>query len=212
MIEVKSTIEGTHPNLDVAEIVGVPRHTAVFPVVPVSPAQAQAPTPAPAPAPPPAPVSFPPPATFAPPSNPSPPPGNRPDFGAVAPPLGQTQPVPYVSAVPTPPPGSMANPTPIPNWNSQPAGFPPAAPARQAQGGQSGTDWERVIDNLQNLAEEALGNRSRKVKDILAASERSAPGVADAINQIPAISLLFVDSSRLEQLAAEMRSRVQGLV
>jgi hypothetical protein len=86
----------------------------------------------------------------------------------------------------------------------------PAEPVSEHKG--AGADWDNVIATLQGLAEEALGNRSRKVKDILGGAEHSRAGVEAAINQIPTISLLFVDSSRLESLAQEMRTKLDSLV
>ena len=76
---------------------------------------------------------------------------------------------------------------------------------------QVGVDWEQVITELQLMAEEALGNRARKVKEILAGAERSRQGVEEAIAQVPSISLLFVDSSRLEGLAEDMRVKLDSL-
>jgi hypothetical protein len=67
-----------------------------------------------------------------------------------------------------------------------------------------------IVTELQAMAEDALGNRARKVKDILGAADPSLAGVEGAIDQIPSISLLFVDSSRLEQLAQEMRARLKS--
>jgi Domain of unknown function (DUF4388) len=71
-------------------------------------------------------------------------------------------------------------------------------------------DWTAIVAELQAMAEDALGNRARKVKDILGAADPSLGGVEAAIDQIPSISLLFVDSSRLEQLAQEMRARLKS--
>jgi len=71
-------------------------------------------------------------------------------------------------------------------------------------------DWAAIVAELQAMAEDALGNRARKVKDILGAADPSLGGVEAAIDQIPSISLLFVDSSRLEQLAQEMRARLKS--
>jgi hypothetical protein len=71
-------------------------------------------------------------------------------------------------------------------------------------------DWAAIVAELQAMAEDALGNRARKVKDILGASDPSLAAVEAAIDQIPSISLLFVDSSRLEQLAQEMRARLKS--
>jgi hypothetical protein len=71
-------------------------------------------------------------------------------------------------------------------------------------------DWSSIVAELQAMAEDALGNRARKVKDILGAADPSLAGIEAAIDQIPSISLLFVDSSRLEQLAQEMRARLKS--
>jgi len=91
---------------------------------------------------------------------------------------------------------------------TQPAmpGVPPAPP--RPAGPQ--LDWATIVGELQAMAEDSLGNRARKVKDILGAAEQSLSGIEAAIDQIPSISLLFVDSSRLEQLAQEMRARLKS--
>jgi hypothetical protein len=78
-----------------------------------------------------------------------------------------------------------------------------------SSGGQQ-RDWSPIVSELQAMAEDALGNRARKVKDILGAADQSESGIEGAIDQIPSISLLFVDSSRLEQLAHEMRARLKS--
>ncbi|HKW60528.1 MAG TPA: hypothetical protein VJR46_12320, partial [Candidatus Dormibacteraeota bacterium] len=97
--------------------------------------------------------------------------------------------------------GGYAQPTP------QQMPVAPTAPPRSA-GPQ--LDWAAVVAELQAMAEDALGNRARKVKDILGAADPSLAGIEAAIDQIPSISLLFVDSSRLEQLAQEMRARLKS--
>jgi hypothetical protein len=86
----------------------------------------------------------------------------------------------------------------------------PTTPPRPSGGGGPQLDWAAVVAELQAMAEDALGNRARKVKDILGAADPSLPGIEGAIDQIPSISLLFVDSSRLEQLAQEMRARLKS--
>jgi hypothetical protein len=88
----------------------------------------------------------------------------------------------------------------------------PTAPpqARPSSGGGPQLDWAAIVAELQAMAEDALGNRARKVKDILGAADPSLAGIESAIDQIPSISLLFVDSSRLEQLAQEMRARLKS--
>ena len=84
------------------------------------------------------------------------------------------------------------------------------APTTPPQSSGPQLDWATIVAELQAMAEDALGNRARKVKDILGAADPSLGGVEAAIDQIPSISLLFVDSSRLEQLAQEMRARLKS--
>ncbi|HEY4865083.1 MAG TPA: DUF4388 domain-containing protein [Candidatus Dormibacteraeota bacterium] len=96
----------------------------------------------------------------------------------------------------------------------QPAASANSAPAeataqRPAATAVAGTDWDQVVADLQQVTEEQLGNRSRKVKDVLAAADRSQAGIEAAIDQIPSISILFVDASRLEALANDLRARLQ---
>jgi hypothetical protein len=186
MIEVKSAAETEHRPLDVDAVVG--------PKKPATRAPAAPPAPAPAPAPPPAPAA----AAPAPPSEPA----------AEAAPVGDTQSLPAaafqtmqieaaIRAVQ--PPAAPQRPEPLPPE-------PQAAPEPVVLQ----LDWEQVVQDLQTMADEALGNRARKVKDILAGAERSQAGVEGAIAQIPNISLLFVDSSRLEALAKDMQAKLQS--
>ena len=86
----------------------------------------------------------------------------------------------------------------------------PVAPTTPPRSAGPQLDWGAVVAELQAMAEDALGNRARKVKDILGAADQSLAGIEAAIDQIPSISLLFVDSSRLEQLAQEMRARLKS--
>ena len=89
-----------------------------------------------------------------------------------------------------------------------PPSMPVAPAAARSEGPQ--LDWAAIVAELQAMADDALGNRARKVKDILGAADPSLSGIEGAIDQIPSISLLFVDSSRLEQLAQEMRARLKS--
>ena len=104
----------------------------------------------------------------------------------------------------TPPPTTHPTPPSMPTMQVAPTASPPPA----ASGPQR--DWSPIVSELQAMAEDALGNRARKVKDILGAADPSEAGIEGAIDQIPSISLLFVDSSRLEQLAHEMRARLKS--
>jgi hypothetical protein len=144
-------------------------------------------------------------------------------------PRSQPQPAPIAMA-PAPEPMSSANPT-IPVMPAEPptaqiptggyAGYtqptqpsmqvaPTTPPSSRSASSGPQLDWTSIVAELQAMAEDALGNRARKVKDILGAADPSLAGIESAIDQIPSISLLFVDSSRLEQLAQEMRARLKS--
>jgi hypothetical protein len=184
MIEVKAADTTKHPPLDVEEVVGGQRARQAA----QSYAQSYAPAPAPAP-PAPEPVAQPSPTLpFMPTMQPMPP----------EPPTAQI-PTPQFSGF-TPPPAPMAS----------PAQVAPTTPPRSGGSGGPQLDWTLIVAELQAMAEDALGNRARKVKDILGAADPSLAGIEAAIDQIPSISLLFVDSSRLEQLAQEMRARLKS--
>jgi uncharacterized protein DUF4388 len=135
---------------------------------------------------------------------------------ATAPPVEPiTSPMPVIVQEAPPAPTAVYPTYTPPPSNTLPT--PPSQPAMQlapttpppSSGGQQ-RDWSPIVSELQAMAEDALGNRARKVKDILGAADPSESGIEGAIDQIPSISLLFVDSSRLEQLAHEMRARLKS--
>jgi uncharacterized protein DUF4388 len=132
-------------------------------------------------------------------------------FAAAPPPepVPTTNPtIPVMPAMPAEPPTAQIPTAPFSGFTPPaPASVAPTAPPRPA-GPQ--LDWGAIVAELQAMAEDALGNRARKVKDILGAADPSQAGIEAAIDQIPSISLLFVDSSRLEQLAQEMRARLKS--
>ena len=180
MIEVKSADAVKHPPLDVDEVVAGQRQPSRNP--------APAPSFAPPPPPPPAPIAQQPPTQQFP-AIPTPP------AMPIAPPMAPSQaPTATYQTFPTPP--------------APPAQVAPTTPPMSAGGPQ--LDWGSIVAELQAMAEDSLGNRARKVKDILGAADPSLPGIEGAIDQVPSISLLFVDSSRLEQLAQEMRARLKS--
>lgn len=110
----------------------------------------------------------------------------------------------YVPAAPTP--GYVAAPAPAP----QPAAAPAPQYVPSAANASGPVDWESVVAELQQITEDQLGNRARKVKDLLGAAERSRAGIQSAVDQIPTISILFVDASRLEALANDLRARLDS--
>jgi hypothetical protein len=94
---------------------------------------------------------------------------------------------------------------------------PPAAESQPIQeappsGGRPAPNWDAVVEELQGLADKALGARSRKVKDLLGSAERSQAGVESAISQVSQISLLFVDSALLVKLEQDMRAQLQNYI
>jgi hypothetical protein len=123
-----------------------------------------------------------------------------------------TSPMPVITQEVQTPPPTAVYPTYSPPATTHPT--PPSMPAMQvaptAPPSGPQRDWSPIVSELQAMAEDALGNRARKVKDILGAADPSETGIEGAIDQIPSISLLFVDSSRLEQLAHEMRARLKS--
>jgi len=141
--------------------------------------------PAPAPAPAPVPSAS---AAMRPPPQPQP---------VYTPPAASAPPQAYVAPAPAPPPVAPAAPP--------PQVYTPPPPANIQAG-----DWEAIVTDLQQITEDQLGNRARKVKDLLGAAERSRAGIQSAIDQIPTISILFVDASRLEALASDLRSRLDA--
>ena len=149
-------------------------------------------------------------AAQAPRNNPSPVPPPAPP----SPPPATQTPTQQFPAIATPPTLQTVPPIAAPAAPYQPFGPPtqpsvaPTAPPGSSSNAQ--LDWGSIVAELQAMAEDSLGNRARKVKDILGAADPSLAGIEAAIDQVPSISLLFVDSSRLEQLAQEMRARLKS--
>jgi hypothetical protein len=141
-------------------------------------------------------------------------------FPAAAPaapePVAPTNPtLPTMQVLPTMPPEPPTAQIPTQQFSSgytapTPPQQMPVAPTAPPRSSGPQLDWGAIVAELQAMAEDALGNRARKVKDILGAADPSLAGIEAAIDQIPSISLLFVDSSRLEQLAQEMRARLKS--
>ena len=137
----------------------------------------------------------------------------QPSSAPTPPPLEPiTSPMPVITQEAPPPTAVYPTYTPPPTTHPTPPSQPAMQVAPTTPPARSGPqrDWSPIVSELQAMAEDALGNRSRKVKDILGAADQSESGIEGAIDQIPSISLLFVDSSRLEQLAHEMRARLKS--
>lgn len=126
-------------------------------------------------------------------------------------PMAPTNPtIPVIPAMPVEPPTAQIPTQSFSTYQQPTPPQMPVAPTTPPRNAGPQLDWGAIVGELQAMAEDALGNRARKVKDILGAADQSLAGIEGAIDQIPSISLLFVDSSRLEQLAQEMRARLKS--
>jgi hypothetical protein len=109
---------------------------------------------------------------------------------------------------------SAAETTTLPTYNPGSNPPPPAPPTPTETPAPAPTaknvNWDSVVEDLQGMADRALGARSRKVKDLLGSAERSQAGVEQAVSQVSQISLLFVDSALLVKLEQDMRARLQS--
>jgi hypothetical protein len=89
--------------------------------------------------------------------------------------------------------------------NYQPAPAPaPAAPSNEPD-----IDWPALMSQLNQMADAALQNRSKKVKEMLATTEHNLDGLDRTIDRISQTSIMFVDPARLTNLANEMRQLVE---
>jgi hypothetical protein len=99
-----------------------------------------------------------------------------------------------------------AAPAPSRGQSYQPA--PPPAPA-PASSNEPDIDWSALMSQLNQMADAALQNRSKKVKEMLASTEHNLDGLDRTIDRISQTSIMFVDPARLTNLANEMRQLVE---
>jgi hypothetical protein len=88
--------------------------------------------------------------------------------------------------------------------NYQPAPAPPPAPSNEPD-----IDWPALMSQLNQMADAALQNRSKKVKEMLASTEHNLDGLDRTIDRISQTSIMFVDPARLTNLANDMRQLVE---
>jgi hypothetical protein len=85
---------------------------------------------------------------------------------------------------------------------------PAPAPA-PASSNEPDIDWNALMSQLNQMADAALQNRSKKVKEMLASTEHTVDGLDRTIDRISQTSIMFVDPARLTNLANEMRQLVE---
>ena len=122
--------------------------------------------------------------------------------------LAMTPSVPATTYRPAPPQPAASPAAAAPSapraQNYQPAPAP-AAPASN----EPDIDWPALMSQLNQMADAALQNRSKKVKEMLASTEHNLDGLDRTIDRISQTSIMFVDPARLTNLANEMRQLVE---
>jgi hypothetical protein len=121
--------------------------------------------------------------------------------------LAMTPSVPATTYRPAPAQPAAA-PAPVPSaprtQNYQPAPAPASAESNEPD-----IDWPALMSQLNQMADAALQNRSKKVKEMLASTEHNADGLDRTIDRISQTSIMFVDPARLTNLANEMRQLLE---
>jgi hypothetical protein len=112
----------------------------------------------------------------------------------------------YRPAAPARAPAAPAAPAAPPQraQNYQPAPQPAQPPA-----GEPDIDWPSLMSQLNQMADNALQNRSKKVKEMLGTTEHNVDALDRTIDRISQTSIMFVDPARLTNLANEMRQLLE---
>ena len=86
--------------------------------------------------------------------------------------------------------------------------YTPVETAAPADGDE--VDWHGLMNDLYQLADNSLQSRSKKIKEMLAATEHNLDALDRTIDRISQTSIMFVDPARLSNLAHEMRQVVEA--
>lgn len=86
----------------------------------------------------------------------------------------------------------------------------PAAPAAQPNSEESLIDWEGLVNQLMQMADNALQNRSKKIKEMLASTEHNLDALDRTIDRVSQTSIMFVDPVKLTNLANDMRQVLES--
>jgi Domain of unknown function (DUF4388) len=87
--------------------------------------------------------------------------------------------------------------------------YQPAPAPAPTESNEPDIDWPALMSQLNQMADAALQNRSKKVKEMLASTEHNADGLDRTIDRISQTSIMFVDPARLTNLANEMRQLLE---
>ncbi|HVH64493.1 MAG TPA: DUF4388 domain-containing protein [Candidatus Acidoferrum sp.] len=105
-----------------------------------------------------------------------------------------------------------APPGPVPQAAPAAAPRSPAyqpAPPPPPVSGEPDVDWDALMSQLNQMADSALQNRSKKVKEMLASTEHNLDALDRTIDRVSQTSIMFVDPARLTNLANDMRQLVE---
>ncbi|MFY9614124.1 MAG: hypothetical protein WAT58_01880, partial [Candidatus Dormiibacterota bacterium] len=112
----------------------------------------------------------------------------------------QGRPLPAEAGVPVAPAPATGPPN-APAVVQQPTFEPTAVNGVAAED----VDWPSLINEMAGRADAVLGTRSKKVKELLYATNHSREDVESTIDRISELSIMFVDPSKLTALADDMR-------
>jgi Domain of unknown function (DUF4388) len=111
----------------------------------------------------------------------------------------------YRPAAPQAPAAPAATPAAAPQRTQN---YPPAQQAAPAAN-EPDIDWPSLMSQLNQMADNALQNRSKKVKEMLGSTDHTLDGLDRTIDRISQTSIMFVDPARLTNLANEMRQLLE---
>ena len=123
--------------------------------------------------------------------------------------LAMTPSVPSTVYRPAPAPAQASPAAQAPAPQRVPSYQPTPQPAQAAAAGEPDIDWPSLMSQLNQMADNALQNRSKKVKEMLASTEHNVDSLDRTIDRISQTSIMFVDPARLTNLANEMRQLLE---
>ena len=123
--------------------------------------------------------------------------------------LAMTPSVPSTVYRPAPAPAQPGSAAQAPPPQRVPSYQPAPQPAQAPAAGEPDIDWPSLMSQLNQMADNALQNRSKKVKEMLGSTEHNVDALDRTIDRISQTSIMFVDPARLTNLANEMRQLLE---
>src|SRR5256712_1373147 len=123
--------------------------------------------------------------------------------------LAMTPSVPSTVYRPAPAPAQAGSAAQAPPPQRVPSYQPAPQPAQAPAAGEPDVDWPSLMSQLNQMADNALQNRSKKVKEMLGSTEHNVDALDRTIDRISQTSIMFVDPARLTNLANEMRQLLE---